>query len=61
MVPEKGAGPRRCPTAPPPHSGYLWSLGKARIKYATHRITVSKTAEITSWVTFGFSVILSCL
>ena len=35
---------------------FLWSLGKARIMYATHSITVSKTPEITSWVTFGISV-----
>ena len=32
---------------------FLWSLGRARIKYATHRITVSKTPEITLWVTFA--------
>ena len=39
---------------------FLWSLGRVRIKYATHSITAGKTPEITSCVTFGISVILSC-
>lgn len=54
------SGPReRCVIQEVPHStlhtvDFLWSLGKARIMYATHSITVSKTPEITSWVTFNY-------
>ena len=57
---EGGGDPGGAPQHPLHTVDFLWSLGRARIKYATHRITVSKTAEITLWVTFGISVILSC-
>ena len=60
MVPEKGGGIQEVPHSTPSTLDFLWSLGRVRIKYATHSITVGKTPVITSCVTFGISVILSC-
>ena len=57
---EGGGDPGGAPQHPLHTVDFLWSLGGARIKYATHSITVGKTPEITSCVTFGISVILSC-
>ena len=50
---EGGWDPGGAPQHPLHTVDFLWSLGKVRIKYATHRITVNKTPEIISWVTFG--------
>ena len=58
MVAEKGAGSRMCPTASPPHSGFSGVFREGENQ--THRLTVVKILEITLWITYSFSVSLSC-
>ena len=54
----RGAGSRSCLTASPPHSGFSGVFWEG--EYQTHRLTVVKILEIPLWITYSFSVSLSC-